>query len=189
MKMNFRFVKHAMLVLLCVLLGAQRVQAQVEADFSVLSPAGGTTTMGAGNQAIVVDWNLGEPITGAFGTNDHFDASKKRLTQGFEQGEGFIEDPFGEDTLDLGNANAMVLNGVRVYPNPVKDNLHVVLPDGQDPTYTLSLRDLRGTLLSSRRQAAAGSYSLNMSPYPMGVYLLEVENKAGRTAFKIVKVQ
>lgn len=189
--MNLRYMKYVLAVAAGMPWVLQDVKGQtgVEADFTVFSTAGGTEKVVLDGEAVTVDWNMGEPVTEAFGSDADFDASKKRLTQGFEQGEGFIEDPFDKNGENLHADEDLAVDGVRVYPNPVHDMLHVSLPERPDLTYTLDLRDLHGNLLRSRRQARTGGYRLDMSRFPAGVYLLEVGTQGGRTAFKIVKVQ
>ena len=182
---KFRFLQYAVAFLPVMLAVAGSASAQTEAAFSVLSAAGGSQTVSVGGQTLTCDWNLGEPLTETFGSYPGFDASKKRLTQGFEQGEGFIEDPFAQD---LGNEYGEEPD-IRVFPNPVRQYLNVVLPEEAGAAGTLRLRNLHGALLYVRREAKAGGYGLDMTGLPDGVYVLEVETERGNRSFKIVKVQ
>lgn len=168
---------------------------EIEADQWVLSPAGGSDTLIdiqtglpklINGTSVIGYWNIGEPITETFGSDLDFDASKKRLTQGFEQGEGFIEDPFEPE---VSNQDGQELPAVKVFPNPVRNGLHVVLSDDTGLRYRLSLRNLQGVLMYTRQEAKAGGYSLDMTRLSAGIYVLEVETDKGSQSFKIVKVE
>lgn len=182
---DFRFLQYVWAFLPVVLAGIGSVSAQTEAAFSVLSAAGGSQTFSIGGQTLTCDWNLGEPLTETFGSYPGFDASKKRLTQGFEQGEGFIEDPYAQD---LANEYGDALD-IKVFPNPVRQYLNVVLPEDAGTDCILRLRNLQGALIYARQEAKAGGYGLDMTRLPDGVYVLEVETGRGKRSFKIVKVQ
>lgn len=189
--MNCKVLKYVLVAGLSAMTGLWTLQGQTAVDFAVFSSAGGTDTVLMGGESVFCDWNMGEPITETFGSYPGFDASKKRLTQGFEQGEGFIEDPFAEEWGNVGNGDPERIGSglVRVYPNPVRYTLNVVLSDETELNYTLSLRALQGGHLAVRQQAKAGSYTMDMSRFPSGVYLLEVIAGTERGVFKVVKVQ
>ncbi len=182
---KFRFLRNVWAFLPVMLAGIGWASAQTEAAFSVLSAAGGSQTVSIDGQTLTCDWNIGEPLTETFGSYPGFDASKKRLTQGFEQGEGFIEDPYAQD---LGNEYGDAID-IKVFPNPVRHYLNVVLPEDAGAANTLRLRNLHGALIYARQEAKAGGYGLDMSRLPAGVYVLEVETGRGNRSFKIVKVQ
>lgn len=195
---KMRFLPYVLPLLAFMLGGIGAVSAQsagnmetIENGQWVLSSAGGSETVLIGGKVLGCDWNIGEPITETFGSryptadDPGFDASKKRLTQGFEQGEGFIEDPYESD---LANQDREEMPAVKVYPNPVRDFLHIVLPEC-DGAYTLCLRGLQGGVLYTRREATAGGYGLDMKRLSAGIYVLEVEMEQSRQWFKIVKVE
>jgi endoglucanase Acf2 len=69
-----------------------------------------------------------------------------------------------------------------VFPNPVKNILHLQLLDQQN---RIILRDMFGNTLSDG--VVPASNTLDMSSYKPGVYLLKIENKHGVQYKKIVK--
>lgn len=185
--MEFRFLRYGLAFVAFVFAGMSLAVAQTEAVFTVVSSAGGSESVLISGQGYTCDWNLGEVITETFGSHEGFDASKKRLTQGFEQGEGFIEDPLAQDLANEEDASGRF--NVKVFPNPVRQYLNVALPAEAGSDCRLHLRSLQGAVLYARKDAKAGGYSLDMGRLPAGVYVLEVETEIGRQSFKIVKVQ
>ncbi|MCM1042175.1 MAG: T9SS type A sorting domain-containing protein [Bacteroides sp.] len=184
---KLRFLQHCVAFVAFVFACLSSASGQTEAVFTVVSSAGGSESVLLNGQTFTCDWNLGEVITETFGSYKGFDASKKRLTQGFEQGEGFIEDPLAQDLAnEEGTAGRF---NVKVFPNPVRQYLNVALPAEAGSGCRLHLRSLQGAVLYARKDAKAGGYSLDMSRLPAGVYVLEVETEVGRQSFKIVKVQ
>lgn len=155
-----------------------------QADLSVFSSAGGSENVFLGGEMVECYWNIGETITETFGTTPDFDASRKRLTQGFEQGEGFIEDPLATHiTLEEGEDYR-----VEIYPNPVRQTLYVRLWDEGNREYTLSLHNLQGIRIRYAEGLRAGVHSLNMWDLRAGVYLLEVRAGNAVKSFKLIKV-
>ncbi len=154
-----------------------------QADLSVFSSAGGSESVPWGGEIVECYWNIGETITETFGTTPDFDASRKRLTQGFEQGEGFIEDPLATIILEEGEDYR-----AEIYPNPVRQTLYVRLWDESNREYTLSLHNLQGVRLRYVEGLRAGVHSLNMWDLRAGVYLLEVRAGNAVKSFKLIKV-
>lgn len=100
------------------------------------------------------------------------------------------------DTASFGNNRfAIVFNkpvvpslsmamDIKVYPNPVVDQLHLALPNND--RYTLKIIDASGRVLL--QQQASSATAINMTRMPAGTYLLEVTNNKGeKTLQKIVK--
>ncbi len=77
------------------------------------------------------------------------------------------------------------LYGVRVFPNPVKDDLQIELPDEQN--YEIRLFDLSGKELKNIF-IEQSEYQLQMSHLPSGMYLLVVIDRINKQA-KIIKIQ
>lgn len=75
---------------------------------------------------------------------------------------------------------------LQLYPNPVRDLLHVRIPPGKDGgqhPWTLKVLDLSGRQLMHRNlapEAAADEWLVNTSPWPGGLYLLVLENGQDR---------
>ncbi len=80
------------------------------------------------------------------------------------------------------------LTGVRIFPNPVSENLHVDLPD--DHIYEVYLHDLTGKEIF-RSISDNNSLSIYMKKYKTGVYLLSIVDRLSKrfVTYKIQKVE
>lgn len=66
----------------------------------------------------------------------------------------------------------------RIYPNPARDFVKVMVADGN--ARTIRLLDLNGRILLE--QPAASDNTLNLSALPAGTYVLQIESADGRLA-------
>ena len=141
--------------------------AQVEIHKSSLAPVGGTAT--SGTRYMV---HVGGEIANREGTNGTFHLS-----------EGFI----GPDFVQLLQIKDYEeLEGVQIYPNPVKDYLHIGLPSTD--TFEIHLFSLDGKEIW-QTQTSEGSYTADMRDLSASMYLLVVidrQNKSYAT-YKIQK--
>ena len=73
-------------------------------------------------------------------------------------------------------------------PNPVQDNLNLYV-GGTDSEVKLTITDLNGVLIETRevRVPASRIYTMNMSRYQEGVYILTAEGVTVRKTIKVVK--
>ncbi len=73
-------------------------------------------------------------------------------------------------------------------PNPVEEDLNLYV-GGVDSTVKLTITDLNGVQIESRevRVPASRVYTMNMSRYPEGIYILEAEGASIRKTIKIIK--
>ena len=73
-------------------------------------------------------------------------------------------------------------------PNPVQDNLNLYV-GGTDSEVKLTITDLNGVLIETRevRVPASRIYTMNMSRYTEGVYILTAEGVTVRKTIKVVK--
>ena len=73
-------------------------------------------------------------------------------------------------------------------PNPVQDNLNLYV-GGTDSEVKLTITDLNGVLIETRevRVPASRIYTMNMSRYQEGVYILTAEGVTVRKQIKIIK--
>ncbi|KOS06906.1 hypothetical protein AM493_13350 [Flavobacterium akiainvivens] len=73
------------------------------------------------------------------------------------------------------------LQNVRLYPNPVKDQLYISVLDGS--LKSIQVFDLNGRLcLSSDGQSAVNTHALTT-----GLYMVKVETDSGTSSFKLIK--
>jgi len=98
--------------------------------------------------------------------------------------EGFI----GPDIINATGINDYgQLQNVSVFPNPVINDLHLVLPQAKD--YEIFIFDLTGKEVMHRNDSFDTDNLINLSEFKTGVYMLIVidrENKQQAT-FKITK--
>ncbi|MDD2962412.1 MAG: T9SS type A sorting domain-containing protein [Bacteroidales bacterium] len=78
-----------------------------------------------------------------------------------------------------------LLSEVTVYPNPVKQNLHLDITRLGDATATAHLCDISGRPVLSFGNLTAAN-TLNVESLASGTYLLRVECKGERRVWKIV---
>jgi hypothetical protein len=73
-------------------------------------------------------------------------------------------------------------------PNPVVDHLNLYV-GGTDTEVSLTITDLNGVVIETRtvRVPASRIYSMNMSRYAEGVYILKAEGATVRKTIKVVK--
>lgn len=163
-----------------------------QSDRYVFSAAGGVDTVHLSAQELVCYWNLGETFTEEFGSRDGFDASTKRLTLGFEQGEGFIE-----DTLSVSNGEELVigLSGVSVSPNPSDGLFYLHLAPSIFTRYAVCIRNISGRKIYESTSVIESPLEIDLEGYPASVYFMEVIlsapfSKEGveRKVFKLIKI-
>lgn len=89
----------------------------------------------------------------------------------------------------LGNAEFSISKNVgKVYPNPVKDQLFIRLPDYKKNNLTATLIDMTGKVIVKEKINAdgAGTFKLNISDKVSGNYILNVSGEKLNSNFKIV---
>ena len=97
--------------------------------------------------------------------------------------EGFV----GPDiTAILGIEDYGVLKGLKIYPNPVKDQLHIDLPD--DMTYEVHIFDITGKEIFTNRIENNHQAQYNVSNFKTGIYLLVIIDRKNKQS-ATVKLQ
>ena len=72
----------------------------------------------------------------------------------------------------------------RIFPNPTKDL--ITIQEDHNATFDLQLLNLNGQLLQGYKNLN-GQYQFSLADYPMGTYILKVQDKAQVKTYKIVK--
>ena len=141
-------MKNILLILVVLISGLSYGQTQIKK--SSLSTAGGSATVGN----TTVTFAIGE-------------VAVQENTQGNTHlSEGFI----GPDILQaLGVEEFSELQGVKIYPNPVADYIHIHL--SQSGNYRMYLFDLNGKLINDY-QTVEDTYEINVENLQAAVYLL-----------------
>ena len=138
---------------------------------SVVAAGGGVSKFGD----IELEWTLGESVIGQASTNNRL------YTNGFHQ--PIISRVKGVQDLVFNSA-------IRIYPNPVEDNLLVQFGIPNEGKVKLILTDIAGKLLQQKIIPGNSSNAeLSFNKYAGGVYLLRIvdKNENTVTSFKIVK--
>ncbi len=134
---------------------------------SSLSAGGGSATQGA----MYMVYALGE-----IGVQEH-------TTGTVHLSEGFV----GPDiTAIVGIEDYGVLEGLKVFPNPVRDNLQISLPDIKN--YEVHIFDLTGQEIFNRNIDNDDRASYNISNFKAGVYLLVIVDRQDKLS-ATVKLQ
>ncbi|HEA30044.1 MAG TPA: T9SS type A sorting domain-containing protein, partial [Leeuwenhoekiella sp.] len=80
---------------------------------------------------------------------------------------------------------------IKIYPNPVQENLNIVIPDQESGIKTISLYDLQGRLIRNyapQRIKTNMGYRLATGNLSVGVYVIQLKNSNGNTAqIKFIK--
>lgn len=123
------------------------------------------------NSEVSISYTIGEPIIGMVHNGSSVD-------QGFWAGSLLVE-PITEVTD---------LNGIKVYPNPVVDELNIYT-DGNE-VYGITLFGVDGKrALKQKVDASLLEHKINLSYLAKGVYVLRllVEGNQEEKLFKIIK--
>lgn len=85
-------------------------------------------------------------------------------------------------------SNKVYTNTLKLYPNPGSTELNISLDSEQKLKGELSLRDLHGRLLMSKRDFVSGNkYTLSIQHLPSGLYLVELKTDSGLFIHKFIK--
>ncbi len=155
------------ILLILMMLFVYVTSAHVSLKKSSISTSGGTMTLG--NQEVI--FTVGE-------TNiQEIDTGNMHLSEGF----------IGPDIVEaLGITDYGTLSGISVYPNPVKEDFNLSLPQGG--TYEVYLYNLQGKQIFFR-QVNGTQQNFDISRLTAAGYMLIVidrDNKL-KKSFKIIK--
>ena len=140
---------------------------QVALRKSSLSAGGGSATSGS----LYMVYALGE-----IGVQEA-DAGNIHLSEGF----------IGPDiTALVGIEDYGVLENLRIYPNPVKTQLNMELPETTD--YEVHIFDLTGKEIFTRNIEDDSTAQYNLTNFKTGVYLLVVVDRQNKLS-KTIKLQ
>ena len=166
-------VKHllfALFTMLSAIVCAQSTERQVVAT------AGGTYLDNINN--FEMDYTIGEPAITTISN------ASVILTQGFQQ--PFFLMTSVPETVENSS-------GLNIYPNPVVDQLHIVIEKPAAGAYNLMLYDMLGQMLQDKIVTAGKNTPLNtginLNQYATGNYFVRImhENKEVKT-LKIIKI-
>lgn len=147
--------------------------AMVCENYSPIALSGGTPVGGVYSGTGVTGGNF-DPGVAGIGTHT--------ISYTFTDGNG-CEGVATEDIEVDGciSLNENQLSGVKVYPNPTKDKLHIELKGD----FNFEIRDASGRLIDFGSNT--NSIELNTTSYATGVYFVNVSSETLNTVIKVVK--
>jgi hypothetical protein len=79
--------------------------------------------------------------------------------------------------------NIIQKNGIKIYPNPVQNELSIEFPNAGN--YSIAITDVVGrTVYSNTAVVTGGKIQIPMAQYPVGLYLIQVSDSKGTTLLK-----
>lgn len=84
-------------------------------------------------------------------------------------------------------ADDVVNHDIKMYPNPVYNELKVDLSNASCPNGTLNILSMEGKLLKTEQITGLGIVSVDLSHLPGGFYICYFSNEAETKAVKIIK--
>lgn len=91
---------------------------------------------------------------------------------------------FTTNTNILSTDEVILLNGVKIYPNPTKNILHIEIKN--DNLQSFQLTDIQGRIIK-QENISGNSYKLNLEDLPQAVYILEITFGNSKQSVKVVK--
>ncbi|MGK0363839.1 MAG: hypothetical protein ACI85O_000893 [Saprospiraceae bacterium] len=82
---------------------------------------------------------------------------------------------FPNEGCAMSPVNNLIVNNIRIYPNPARDFIQIELPDLT--IEEMSVYDMRGVAVWRGEADLRDRYSLDISSFANGVYLLKIENE------------
>lgn len=82
----------------------------------------------------------------------------------------------------------IIIDGINIFPNPVKDILNIDLGGENSPEVKVELNNLAGQLIMSKTfMNNENLLVMEMNTVPTGIYLMRVTTKKSKAIFKIIK--
>ncbi|UOY07232.1 leucine-rich repeat protein [Muricauda sp. SCSIO 64092] len=106
---------------------------------------------------------------------------KSAVAQGTSPKASPVESAVAPADVDVAKANAR--NNVSVYPNPAQDDIHIGLPDGE------ALRQVKIYNALGVHVHSANTLQMDISHLSSGIYMLEIETRAGERVVKRILVK
>ena len=91
---------------------------------------------------------------------------------------------------ELGAANSNPLAetwGLKVFPNPVREQINISMNTDYDGEYTISIIDILGKVVRTEKIELLGGISLNAQGLESGHYSLILQNNEEQASIKFVK--
>lgn len=171
-------MRHVHLIALLFIVLPEIVAAQ-SIDRYVIASDGGSVTTGA----MVLDWTLGEPISGTGYTHDQI------FTQGFQQP---VLEVAHVETPNAISSRSTVDTEFTLHPNPVSSTLTLNMSASHESDIDLVIVDGNGKMLFSKLLSAGSiQQEIDVRALVPGLYFLRLydDSKQLLDVFKISKIQ
>jgi hypothetical protein len=122
------------------------------------------------NSGLSISYTIGETVT------ESFEFGQQMLTQGFQQAK--------LDVASIESSNFR--HGYRLYPNPTQDIIWIERIEQSSSLTNYSLMDIQGRVLNEFKSHEA-HVSIDLSHYPVAVFLLRISNMENANTYKITK--
>lgn len=152
------------------------------------------TKAGVANQGVlnqpVYDGNQNEWVNEYIDLSDYLGQTIKvrfqLVSDGGVTNDGFYFDDFIVNIIDetvLGSNRYEVINA-KIYPNPVKENITIELPDSIETS--IKIYTINGQLVKEQKTYNTTTI-IDLNNLHTGIYILKLQNKTASTSYKIVK--
>lgn len=118
---------------------------------------------------VSIEWTLGEIATETLKANNNI------ISQGFHQ-----------TNLTVVSTNNPFISGLKIYPNPVEQELIIENQSGKNIVFHLF--NITGQCISEHT-FDQGVQALNMNAFPTGTYILEAQSEKQKQNFTIEKIK
>ncbi|MGE0089771.1 MAG: endonuclease [Bacteroidales bacterium] len=129
-----------------------------------------------GKLETLIEWNEQDPV-------DDFERNRNEVVYSYQHNRNpFIDHPewvgfiWGNDSVNT-DVNSLVNEKVKIFPNPVRDNLTIEIPDNYD-VVSIVLFDLMGREIQTLPvNSNLGTYIINLSDKTAGNYVLKIRTQ------------
>ena len=80
--------------------------------------------------------------------------------------------------------HAFSANTISTYPNPAKDILTINTQNDNEELSAVEVLDNKGRVIYKKAERFGSSYSIPVANFPMGYYIIKVQNTKGTTVYK-----
>ena len=80
-----------------------------------------------------------------------------------------------------------VKNDISIYPNPSNNKLFINYPNTNNEPFNLKTTSINGKFIDVFKQINGNNYTIDISKYPKGIYILEVETNNSSITKKFIK--
>jgi hypothetical protein len=83
--------------------------------------------------------------------------------------------------------NSAIINGIKVYPNPIKDKLTIEIENKDMQKLKLSILNTLGQSVNFKQEILNSKTKLDLSDFGSGIYYLKIHDHSIQKVFKIIK--